>query len=686
MLKFKSIRGALLSIVLSLVVIGMLTISLLGYFYSRTIINEQIVEKMEYQANYITEGIEKRLLKHNQLAITLAKSVEASISAQDMQSESLYNSMISKVVSTNDDTYGSGVWFEPYHFSEEEQYFGPYAYKENNNISITMDYSNKEYDYFKYDWYQNAKNSPDTSTWSEPYYDETSNITMITTSVPFFNTTNSFSGVVTADINLNSIQELISETKVGLSGYAFLLNDDGTYISDKNLEKIMKENILNDPNESLAKVGTKILETKHGHESYLEADGKYQVYYSQIPTTNWIIGLTISEKELYSSLNRLLVTTSATLIISLIVVSIGIVLYTNNLSKNMGKLKSVAESLAEGDFTVRSNINSKDEMGVLSNGFNVMIENIKGLLANVIEVSDEVAGSATNLAATSEEVSASSDEVARAVEEIARGADEQARDAESGTIIATSLDSKFEQLKNNSSIMHENANNVSDANKSGMVAVEELIEKTTLNNESIDRVEKAIGELNIKSSNIGQILETISSIAYQTNLLSLNASIEAARAGDAGKGFAVVADEIRKLAEGSGDATGRIKNIVEELQSESNNTVDIMNEVKVRIQEQTNAVSDVSIVFNKINESIEMITQQIEAVSNSVDNISDDKDKIVYAIENIAAVSEEAAATSEEVTASMEQQTVAVEEVAKNAEKLSEFSIELNNQINKFKI
>ncbi|NMA85530.1 MAG: methyl-accepting chemotaxis protein [Epulopiscium sp.] len=683
MLKFKSIRSALLSMVLSLVVMGMLTISLLGYFYSKSIINEQIAEKIDYQAKFITEGIEKRLLNHEQLAITLAKTVEASIGSQD---ETVYHSMISKILTTNDDTYGSGIWFEPYQFSGKQKYFGPYAYKESGHISITMDYSNEKYDYFNHDWYTNAKSTSQTSVWSDPYYDETSNITMITTSVPFSNKKNNFAGVITADIDLNSIQQLISETKVGSSGYAFLLKDDGTYISDKNIEKIMKTSILHDSNESLAKIGTKILETKHGRESYLEEAGKYQVYYSQIPTTNWIIGLTISEKELYSSLNKLLVTTTVTLLVSLMVVSVGIILYTNNLSKNMTKLKFVAESLAQGNFTVRSTICSRDEMGILSNAFNTMIENIRGLLANVIEVSDEVASSATNLAATSEQVSASSDEVARAVEEIARGADEQAQDAENGIIIATSLDSKFEQLKNNSTIMHENADNVSNANKLGMIAVEELIEKTTLNNESINRVEKAIGELNIKSSNIGQILETISSIAYQTNLLSLNASIEAARAGEAGRGFAVVADEIRKLAEGSENATDEIKSIVEELQSESDNTVTIMDEVKVRIQEQTNAVSDVSTVFNQINQAIEMITQQIDDVNNSVDDISGDKDKIVFAIGNIASVSEQAAATAEEVTASMDQQTMAVEEVAKNAEKLNEFSIDLNSQINRFTI
>lgn len=683
MIKFKSIKYALLSILLPLVIVGMMAISLISYFNSKSIINDEISEKMEYQLNYITEGIEKNLSNHRQLAETLASTVEASM---DTANEKTYTEMIKNVIMTNEETFGSGIWFEPYGFSPEQKYFGPYASEDNGKVSLTMEYSNEEYNYFNYDWYINGTKSIDSVAWSDPYYDGTSDITMITTSLPFFDNSQKVAGVISADINLNSIQTLISNTRVGETGWAFLLNEDGIYMSDKDEEKIMKDNILNESNESLAELGQRILEEKKGNSNYLNGKDKYQVYYSQIPETNWIIGLTISEGELYAPLKSLLRNMFIAFLISLIIVSIGIVIYTNGLTKKMVDLKTTAESLASGDFTINSNIDSSDEIGLLSTSFNSMIENVKSLLMDTSKVSEEVSNAATNLAATSEETAASSDEISRTVDEIARGAEEQAHDAERGAIIATSLDEKFEALKSNSDVMNESVNEVINANESGIIAVKELIEKTNLNNESMIRIENAIEQLNTKSNNIGNILETISSIAGQTNLLALNASIEAARAGEAGRGFAVVADEIRKLAEGSEDATDKIREIIEELQVESNNTVSIMDEVKSISEDQTNAVTSVNVTFDKVYTSIEMITIEIENINKSIDVISDDKDQIVSSIENISAVSEETAAASEEVTASMEEQTAAVEEVARSAERLNELSIDLNEQISKFKI
>ncbi|MFA9397951.1 MAG: methyl-accepting chemotaxis protein [Clostridiaceae bacterium] len=683
MIKFKSIRTAILTIIISLTFIGMTTLSVIGYYSSKTVINTQIKGQMEQQLNYVAETIVNNQSKHNQVALVLEKSVEAILQTENQET---YYSMLENVLSSNENTFGVGVWFEPYIVDEKEKYFGPYAYKTGDEISLTMEYSNEDYDYFQYDWYKNAKGISDSYIYSEPYYDETSDITMITTSVPIYDENQNFIGVVTADMDLDSVQNFISETKVGKTGWAFLIDDDGTYLANNDSEKVMKESIFNESNETLASIGRDMVDTGNGDDSYIEEGSVYDIYYEKVDKTDWYLALVIPQKELYASLGTLMKNLIIAFAFSIIIVVMGVIIYTNKLSKNINKLKETAESLANGDFTVESDINTKDEIGILSTSFNVMIENIKKLLFDSKKVSLEVVGAATDLAATSQETSVASEEISRTIEEIAKGAQKQAQDAEKGVNITNSLDVKFNMLEDNSIKMKNKANDVSDTNKSGMIVVDELIGKTHSNNQSLLRIEQAIKQLDEKSKNIGMILETITSISEQTNLLALNASIEAARAGEAGRGFNVVAEEIRKLAEGSKNASFEISNIVKELQQQSNNTVDIMNEVKDNTDKQTKSVKDVNRVFENTVKSVDIIIEEIELVNENIKNIIEDKNFITVFIENISAVSEETAASSEEVTASMEQQTVAVEEVARSADKLDELSSVLNEQINRFKI
>lgn len=673
----------MLSIILPLVIVAMLTLAILGYFYSKAIINDEISKKMNYQLDYVIENIEKRLSKHNQVALGLAKSVEASIKTGK---EETYLSMVEKFAPTNEETFGCGIWLEPYMLNENEKYFGPYAYKDNDKISITMDYSNEKYDYFQYGWYQGVKNIKDTSIWSAPYYDEKTGVTMITTSVPIYNKNSEFIGAVTADTNLGSIQKMIQDTKVGIKGRAFLISEDGTYIADQDKEKVMKAKIINDQNKSLANVGKKLVQSEKGNDIYKDENGENEIYYARIPQTKWAVALTIPQKELYAPLKTLVTNIIITIITSLFIVISGIVIYANRLTKNISILKETAQSIAQGDFRVKSDIKLKDEIGQLSNNFNTMVENVKILLIDSKEVSEEVSDAASNLAATSEQASASAEEISRAIEEIAIGATKQAEDASEGSKISSDLDNKFTKLANNSENMYKKANEVSKVNELGVEVVKELKENTDLNNTSINNIEMAIKQLSIKSNNIGGILETIRSIAEQTNLLALNASIESARAGEAGRGFAVVADEIRKLAEGSREATDKIKEIIESIQQESYNTVKLMDVVKDISLKQTKSVGDVNGAFEKISYGIESIANNIDDINEFINNMIYDKNEIVQSIENISEVSEETASSSEEVTSSVDQQSMAVQEVANNAEKLTQLSLKLNEQINKFKI
>ncbi len=301
-------------------------------------------------------------------------------------------------------------------------------------------------------------------------------------------------------------------------------------------------------------------------------------------------------------------------------------------------------------------------------------------------VSQQMTDEASTLASMSEETSATASQVEITVNEIASGTNDTARDAENGVVVASTIDEKFESLNHNSVLMRENAEEAIKVNKEGVNVLKVLSEQSEVSRKSNQDVAEAVLRLDEGTKSISAIIETITSITAQTNLLALNASIEAARAGEAGRGFAVVADEIRKLAEDSGNAANEIKDIVINLQTESKETVNIMNQVGEISEEQNKAVENVDGVLVKIFKSVDSIANQIELVAQEMSSINDDKNEIVAAINNISAVTEETAAATEEVTASMSQQTNAIDEVAKSAENLNVLSNKLNENINVFKI
>jgi len=294
--------------------------------------------------------------------------------------------------------------------------------------------------------------------------------------------------------------------------------------------------------------------------------------------------------------------------------------------------------------------------------------------------------SAQNLAAMSEETNATVDMVATTVEEIAKGTQETANDAEMGARVANDIRDQFTVLMDNSNEMKVNAETAMDVNKQGVIALTSLRDKSNTANESNKKVKDTVYSLDGKTNAITEIISTITSIAEQTNLLALNASIEAARAGEAGRGFAVVADEIRQLAESSNEAAEEIRTIIVDIQKESKDAVQVMNEVTLINEEQNDALMNVDDSLQMIFASVEKISGQIETVVNELVMLDKSKNELVNSVTNISAISEETAASTEQVEHSMAEQTKAVEQVAVNAEKLNELSAELNEKINIFKV
>ncbi|MCB2291651.1 methyl-accepting chemotaxis protein [Clostridium sp. CS001] len=681
--KIKSIKTVILISILPVVLISLVMMGSFSNYTSKKLITTEIENRMKHQLQETINLIDGDMEKHAQIAVDLGRFVGTS-------SLVLNKAEITKtqeaVISTNENTLGAGVWFEPYKFKKEIEFFGPYAYKEGGATKVTEEYATKEYNYPAQAWYTIGKNVEKSVAWKEPYYDETLKVTMTTATAPIFDGNKNFLGVTTADMSLEAIQANIKNIKVGETGKAMLIGKDGTYLAGVSDELSMKVKVMEDKNASMAKLGKDILQNKDGESYFEDENGKNLVYYKQIPGIEWNVVLSIPEKELYAPINKLLINIVILIIITCILVMVAVGIFSAYITKNIKEVNDLSRSIAEGDLTQIINVKSENEIGSMGNNLNKMNNNLKRLIQKISGSLENVVATAEELTASSDQTQQSAEQVSLAIQQVAFGSAEQVDIANDTTKIAGEIFTGMEQISNN---IQEVTNTSIEASKragKGNEVVYLAVEQMNNIQDKVAMSTQAVAVLGDKSKEIGSIVSLITSIAGQTNLLALNAAIEAARAGEQGKGFAVVADEVRKLAEQSGSAAGSISNLINEIQKEIVNAVGAMDNGTVAVQDGISMVNQAGKSFAEILKDINYIASQMQDVSAVTEEISAGTHNMLGAIENVAKISTESSGNAESVVAASEQQTALMKEVANAAENLTQMAVELQSLMSGFKL
>ena len=382
--------------------------------------------------------------------------------------------------------------------------------------------------------------------------------------------------------------------------------------------------------------------------------------------------------------SAILYLTIALSVIGGMIVSSLIIRSINKPIKKMNvRLKEIAEG--EGDLTQGIFIKTRDELGEMASSFNLMVGKLRELIKSVASSAEQVAAASEQLSASAEETTKSTELIASTVQEVAAGADKQVQNLNETNVTVTHLTSLVNQVVERAEIVSSTSVQASDKAVDGNQSISNIIYHMDEINVTVNRLADKVRTLGDRSSQINQIIGVITGIANQTNLLALNAAIEAARAGEHGKGFAVVADEVRKLAEQSSNSAQQIAALISDIETDTAETVYTMNDTTNKVSDGIGLIQEAGSAFQLIEKAVQEVSFQIQEVKSAIHELSAGSAQVEKGVEIVAAISNGTAGGTQSISASAEEQLAAMEEITASSTSLTRMAEELQDLIKKFK-
>ena len=384
-----------------------------------------------------------------------------------------------------------------------------------------------------------------------------------------------------------------------------------------------------------------------------------------------------------SSIRTTVILSAVAIVLSILVAMIFYRSMTKPIQRVMNRMKTVAQ----GDLTDEPlQVKTKDEIGQLTVATNEMSENMRTLLNQIHGVSQTVSNQSEELTRFSGEVKEGTEQVAATMQEIAAGSESQASNATELSSNMAMFTEKIQETTEEGKKMRQSSQDILRLTNDGEASMESSVEQMAKIDEVVQEAVQKVEGLDTQAQEITALISVIEDISEQTNLLALNAAIEAARAGEHGKGFAVVADEVRKLAEQSTNSVANITGIVQNIQQETNVVVESLTDGYTDVTQGTEKITNTGETFRNIKVAITEMADHISRVSNNLAELAGTNEQMNTSVQEIAAISEESAAGVEQTSASTQQTNSAMEEVAASSDELEKLVEKLNRLVNEFKV
>lgn len=479
--------------------------------------------------------------------------------------------------------------------------------------------------------------------------------------------------VILIDVDLSAMGEQISGVEMG-EGTVQVISADGQVVYDK------KVGGNGGPSRLAMPAGLK----DQTEGSYADDEGAQQIVFAESAVNGWRIVGYLPFADLYKETEDMF-GAIAIVLVSACAASVVIAYFTARfIGRPLVRMRDLMRQGAEGDLSVRTHAKTADEIGQLGASFDQMMGNIGALVEQTRLSAREVQATAGSLASASMATELAAKDVAAATADIAKGGEELALGAERGKELTDEAMRRTGDMMAASGQMSAAADDVMEASERGAESMRRLREKTAHSEDVIQAVTAKAQSLNAAAASIGTVLGLLNDIMKQTNILSLNAAIEASRAGSAGKGFMVVADEVRQLADRSRQSIEDIRGLTGTIERGVAETAAMLSAAQPVFREQLDAVREADELFRQTGGRMEAFRGQLRRVHTSAEVLEQIQHALVEAMMNVSAISEQSLASSEEVASQSAEQLGISADLVALSERLQKLSNELKDSLTRF--